>query len=249
MGKFRNVGVGLSLGLAVATLGTAAAGEPRRVRRPVLALTPAQSFSWAAGGATVQRAGPPPAEFRRAFFRVQRAMAPVCGKRCGAVVLVRDNKMTSAGQARPGRGYTTLAVNPANAVGWKLAFGHNGPLLVMAHEYAHHLDIQNRLGGVATGDEWPAELLADTIAGCALARSGVSWRKLARALRFVRSVDFDHYFDHPHGADVARALRAGHKRCLARNPPTLEELVRDTRDVWRVFRPGPLREVVRSRRR
>ena len=241
--------MGLSAGLAAATLASSAEAEPRQMRRPVLTLTPAQSFSWASGGATFKNRGRVPTEFRRAFFRVRRAMAPVCGKRCGAVVLVRDDKMTSAGQARPGRGYSTLAVNPANAVGWKLAFGHYGPLLVMAHEYAHHLDIQNKLGGVATGDEWPAELLADAIAGCALARSGVSWRVLARALRFVRGVDFDHHFDHPHGADVARALRAGHSRCAARNPPTLEELVRDTRDAWRVFRPGPLREVVRPRRR
>lgn len=244
--------------LAWAQVVPARAESPSGVRRPVLALSPAQTFAWATGasgvgapvfGAAPARVGgPPPAEFRRALARVRHALAPVCRKRCGSVLLVRDDAMPSAGQARPGAGHTTLAVNPNNMRGWKLAFGHEAPTLVLAHEYGHHLDMQNQLGGVASGDAWPQELLADVIAGCALARSGVPRRTLARAAQLVARTDFNTTQPHPHGADVSRSLRAGYTRCEARRPPTLEELLRETRDVWRVYRPGPLLSSARSQR-
>jgi hypothetical protein len=247
--------------LCVLVLTSAAGAQDRSaVRRPVLAISPAESFAWAAGserstvgvgpsasGPRQNAVGPPPAEFRRSLARVRRALAPVCRKRCGAVRLVRDDVMASAGQARPGPGYTALVVNPANVRGWRMAFGHEGPTLVVAHEYGHHLDIHNQLGGVASGEVWPQELLADIIAGCALSRSGVSRRTLRRAERRLLHAGLDHH-PHPHGADVSRALWAGYTRCEGRTPPTLEELVRETRDVWRVHRPGPLMSTASARR-
>ncbi|MEZ4226585.1 MAG: hypothetical protein R3B13_36900 [Polyangiaceae bacterium] len=183
---------------------------------------------------------PVPVEFRRALVRAQLALSPVCRRHCGTTRLIRDDAMQAAGEMRPRRNYTLLAVNPPAAESWRFAFGHDAPLLVVAHEYGHHLDYVNRLGGVSSGDPWRQELMADVIAGCVLARAGVPRRNVIRGSRRVAHLAFDHYWERPHGADMVAALDSGYRRCRG-DTPTLAALVRDTRASWDMTRPGPLR--------
>lgn len=119
--------------------------------------------------------------------RVVRAMAPVCGDRCGTVGAIPDPSLTGgAGTHRSIPGYASLIVYPPDD---SLCVRASEELLFYcwAHEYGHHLDA-TMFGNVST-DPWVYELHADALAGCALVREGLSLEPLRIMVeRWTRSV-------------------------------------------------------------
>lgn len=164
--------------------------------------------------------------------RIQRAMRPVCGKRCGTVMLIaRDDIGASAGTSaiKPGFG-SFLYYQPGDrrvALNTDLSWRFYG----LAHEYGHHLDVT--MAQAPATHPWSREMRADTLAGCAFALAKVPLDDLADALddavheepmderRRKEACGLDE--DHPSLAFTREALREGANAC-ANGPVSQLEL-------------------------
>ena len=185
----------------------------------------------------------PPPVWRRSLNRVRRALAPLCTPHCGRVVLKVDRRINSAASAQPGRYRTIVRVHPEKAETWSRTYRDAYALYVMAHEYGHHLDFLHPSRPTSGGDKWKAELVAETIAGCALSRLGSDWRGITRRLAVVeRYLSHTPGFDHPPPGLWVPALRHGYVSCQRYPHIKLKALLSRTRKSWNVARPGPRRE-------
>lgn len=187
-----------------------------------------------------------------ALRHVVNAMAPLCRPKCGRVKLTRDDSLRVAAQARHVDERSTHIVYNARAVAsWSAWLGAGlgegdglGVFYVMAHEYGHHLDLHRDRPVASTRDPWPGELVADTFAGCALARAGYSAHALSRFRRLERGLPVSvHHVgrSHPPPGWWVPALREGYRLCSGRGHLTTEGLLARTRRLW--SRPQPMAPV------
>ncbi len=149
-------------------------------------------------------------------------MRPVCGKRCGTVMLVaRADIGASAGTSAITPGFGSflyyqpddLRVARSTDASWRF-YG-------LAHEYGHHLDVT--MAQAPATHPWSREMRADALAGCAFALARVPLDDFADALgdavhedpldvrRRKEACGLDE--DHPSLDFTRDALREGAKAC------------------------------------
>ncbi len=162
---------------------------------------------------------------------VERVMRPVCGKRCGTVMLVaRADIGASAGTSAITPGYGSFLYyqpdDPRVARNDDLSWRFYG----LAHEYGHHLDVT--MAQAPETHPWSREMRADALAGCAFALAKVPLDDLVDTLddavhqeplavrRHKEACGLDQ--DHPSLAFTREALREGAKACASGPASQLE---------------------------
>jgi len=154
-------------------------------------------------------------------------MAPVCSVRCGLVVVVPAPELATA--ARTSRGAAELGSIISYQPDSMRSMDAATQTYVVAHEYGHHLDF---MGGEARVEPWRAELRADTLAGCALARLGISPERVRGssgaesegAVDVLRAFACGMDSTHPALAWSNAAVRRGANLC-ARDAPAQSAIV------------------------
>ena len=168
--------------------------------------------------------------------RVVRAMAPVCGDRCGTVGAIPDPSLTSGAETRPSlHGFASLVLYRPDSE--CVRESEDFVFYCWAHEYGHHLDAT--MFDNDSEDPWVHEIHADALAGCAFARAGLSLESLrVRAERAIRrlppivnrwALACGADDTHPHWSWTLLAAQRGAEECS--RPGATVPLVLEAADV------------------
>jgi hypothetical protein len=189
-------GAGLMAALLSLVLGSSSAGA-----QVVCALGPgAASYKSSAD----QR---PTSDAMQLAGRVNAAAKTICASNCPAVMVLRNataaNAMlvADAGQAK-------LIYAPQFFATVADGYGDAGIIAIVAHEFGHALD--DTMGAAWIQSGWTPELRADSWAGCALAKSGLSAKEMEAALGALAKYPSP---SHPSWNLRVPPIRAGYTKC------------------------------------
>jgi hypothetical protein len=134
-------------------------------------------------------------------------MKLICGSNCPNIAVYRNATAPNAMLIAEG-GIGKLVYSPQFFATVFDSFGDDGILAIIAHEVAHPLD--ETMGAAWVKDSWPAEVRADSWAGCAIARLGLSPSGLRAALAALAKYPSA---AHPGWNVRLPALREGYTHC------------------------------------
>jgi len=166
----------------------------------VCALGPSASYS----AASDQRPSP---DAMQLAGRVNAALTPICSPNCPAIAVFRN---TTAPRAMliAANGQAKIVYEPQFFSMLYDNYGDGAIIAIIAHELGHALD--ETAPAAWMNRSWSPELRADTWAGCALAKSGLSATSVKEALTAVSKYPSP---AHPIWAQRLPALRLGFTHC------------------------------------
>jgi hypothetical protein len=148
----------------------------------------------------------PPAP--RPSMELMRISQVLCPMGCGRVMLFENQTVSNAmTSTMPGQG-SVISYNPGFMGQIFSQFGAGATFGVLAHEFGHHIDLQQPAAWM--DHAWGRELRADAWAGCALARSGFDAAQASAALQAIAAYPSP---THPAWNLRVPALRQGYMNC------------------------------------